>query len=276
MRLRRLAAQLRQLRESAGLTQEDVAERTGRDRSTLYRLEHAQQRPQRASLIQLMELYGVEADKRTELLSLLREASQRGWLQPNRSELPEVYSDYIGFEAEAGSISNYESLIVPGLLQTEDYTRAVVRGTLPHATEEEVEHRVAARMARQELLTGDDPPRLWAIMDEAAVRRLVGSKAVMRGQLERIRELAALPNVTVQVIPYEAGAHPGMPGSFIVLDFPDPEDQSIVYTESMAGGLFLEDDAEIRRYILAVSHLRAFAMRPDQTLALLTAIADQY
>jgi transcriptional regulator with XRE-family HTH domain len=275
VRHRRLAAQLRQLREAAGLTQEEVAERTGKDRSTLYRLESALQRPQRSTLIQLMGLYGVDDAHRAELLTLLKDSGQRGWMQPYRSELPEVYSDYIGFEDEARSISNYQSLFVPGLLQTEDYARAVIQGTLPHATPEEVENRVLARMERQALLRRDNPPRLWAIMDEAAVRRQVGGRPVMAAQLARLRQAAALPNVTVQVIPFDAGAHPGMPGSFIVLDFPDPADQSIVYIDSMAGDLFLEQETEISRYIVMFDHLRAAALRPDETISLLDAAAEQ-
>jgi transcriptional regulator with XRE-family HTH domain len=273
VRHRRLAAELRRLRESAGLTQEDVSERTGKDRSTLYRLENAQQRPQRSTLIQLLDLYGTGPQQRADLLALLREASQRGWMQPHRSDLPEIYSDYISFESEARSVSNYESLFIPGLLQTEDYTRAVIRGILPHASTAQVDSRVTARMERQALLTADNPPQLWAIMDEAAARRIVGGPAVMREQLARLRDMAALPNVTVQVIPYDAGAHPGMPGSFIVLEFPDPADQSLVYIDSMAGDLFLEDDMEIRRYILMFEHLRAAALRPDESVTLLAAIA---
>jgi transcriptional regulator with XRE-family HTH domain len=273
VRHRRLAAELRRLRESAGLTQEDVSERTGKDRSTLYRLENAQQRPQRSTLIQLLDLYGTGPQQRADLLALLREASQRGWMQPHRSDLPEIYSDYISFESEARSVSNYESLFIPGLLQTEDYTRAVIRGILPHASAAQVDSRVTARMERQALLTADTPPQLWAIMDEAAARRIVGGPAVMREQLARLRDMAALPNVTVQVIPYDAGAHPGMPGSFIVLEFPDPADQGLVYIDSMAGDLFLEDDMEIRRYILMFEHLRAAALRPDESVTLLAAIA---
>ena len=275
MRHRRLAAELRRLRDAAGLTQEEVSERTGKDRSTLYRLESAQQRPQRSTLIQLLDLYGASPDRRAELLGLLREAGQRGWMQPHRSDLPDIYSDYISFESEARSVSNYESLFIPGLLQTEDYARAVIRGTLPHATTEQVETRVTARMERQALLVGDNSLQLWAIMDEAAVRRVVGGPTVMREQLARLREAAALPHVTVQIIPYAAGAHPGMPGSFIVLEFHDPADQSLVYIDSMAGDLFLEDDLEIRPYILMFEHLRAAAMRPDESLTLLAAIAGE-
>jgi transcriptional regulator with XRE-family HTH domain len=275
VRHRRLAAELRRLRDAAGLTQEEVSERTGKDRSTLYRLENAQQRPQRSTLIQLLDLYGAGEERRAELLALLREAGQRGWMQPHLSDLPAIYSDYISFESEARSVWNYESLFIPGLLQTEHYTRAVIRGILPHASMAQVESRVTARMERQALLTSENPPQLWAIMDEAAVRRVVGGRTVMREQLGRLRDAAALPNVTVQVIPYDAGAHPGMPGSFIVLEFPDPADQSLVYLDSMAGDLFLEDDMEIRRYILMFEHLRAAALRPDESAALLAGIAEE-
>jgi transcriptional regulator with XRE-family HTH domain len=275
VRLRRLAAQLRDLREKRGLTQEDVARRTGKDRSTLYRLETAQQRPQRATLIQLLDLYQVEEPRRGELLLLLREASQRGWMQPYRSELPGVYSDYIGFEDEARAISNYESLYIPGLLQTEDYARAQLHGTLPHATDAEIENRVTARLERQQLLTRTGPPRLWAIIDEAAARRQVGDPGVMAAQIARLAEAAGQPNITVQLIPFDVGAHPGMDGSFVVLEFPDPADRAIVYTESAAGGLFLEEEDEIRRYTLMFGHLRAAALRPGATAAALEAIAAQ-
>jgi transcriptional regulator with XRE-family HTH domain len=275
VRLRRLAAQLRDLREERGLTQEEVARRTGKDRSTLYRLETAQQRPQRATLIQLLDLYQVEEPRRGELLLLLREAAQRGWMQTYRSELPGVYSDYIGFEEEARAISNYESLYIPGLLQTEDYARAQLHGTLPHATAAEIENRVTARLERQQLLSRADPPRLWAIIDEAAARRQVGGPGVMAAQLARLGEAAAQPHITIQLIPFDAGAHPGMDGSFVVLEFPDPADRAIVYTESAAGGLFLEEEDEIRRYTLMFGHLRAAALRPGATAEVLAAIAAQ-
>jgi hypothetical protein len=186
-----------------------------------------------------------------------------------------VYSDYIGFEDQSRSISNYESLFVPGLLQGEAYARAQLRGTLPTATEDEIESRVAARMERQQVLTKDDAPTLWAIMDEAALHRAVGGRDVMREQVTRLLEACSLPNVTIQVIPFGAGAHPGMDGSFVILDFPDGDDPSIVYVESAAGGLFLEEDAEMRRYILMFEHLRAAASGLDATAALLKAIVSE-
>jgi len=153
--------------------------------------------------------------------------------------------------------------------------KALLPGTLPYATSSVIENRVSARMARQALLDREDPPRLWAIMDEAAVRRQVGGREIMRGQLAWLREAAARPNVTIQVIPFDAGSHPGMDGAFIVLDFADPADQSIVYADSSGGGLFLEEEVELRRYILMFEHLRAAALRPDETLTSLAEIAAQ-
>jgi transcriptional regulator with XRE-family HTH domain len=275
VRLRRLAAQLRELREAAGMSQEEVAERTGKDRSTMYRIENATSRPQRSTLIQLLDLYGVDEPRRGELLTLLKESGQRGWLQQYRSELPDVYSDYIALEDEAWSISNYQALNIPGLLQTEAYARAKVRGTLPYATAEEVETRVATRIERQSLLDRQSAPKLWAILDEAALRRIVGSREVMRDQARYLLEAAARPNVTIQVISYAAGAHPGMDGAFVILDFMDAGDASIVYIESAAGGLFLEEEAELRRYTLMFDYLRANALGIDATAALLRAVAEQ-
>jgi transcriptional regulator with XRE-family HTH domain len=275
VRLRRLGAQLREIRETAGMTQEQVAERTGKDRSTLYRLENAQQRPLRSTVIQLLDLYGVDEPRRGDLLTLLKESAQRGWLQKYRDELPDVYTDYISLEDDARSISNYQSLYVPGLLQTEAYARAQLRGGLPQASADEIEMRVAARMERQPLLDREIAPKLWAIMDEAALRRMVGGPAVMRDQARYLREAAGRPNVTIQVISFAAGSHPAMVGAFIVLDFPEAADPSIVYTETAAGGLFLEEETELERYKLMFEHLRAVALSPDATATLLSEVVAQ-
>lgn len=274
VRMRRLAAHLRELRESAGMTQEEVAERSGTNRSTLYRLEGALQRPQRSTLIHLLDLYGVTDERRDQLLTLLRESKQRSWLQQYRDELPSVYSDYIGFEDEAASIRNYESLFIPGLLQTEAYARAQLRGTLPDASEDDIETRVAARMARQAVLGKQSPPKLWVIMDEAALRRVVGSSDVMRSQIDHLLQASAQPHVTIQVIPFGAGAHPGMDGAFVILDFPRDHDQSLVYVESGAGGLFLEEEADLNRYTMMYNHLRAAASGLNATAALLKSMRD--
>ena len=267
VRLRRLAAELRRLRTGAELSREDVEERTGINEATLYRIETARARPQRRTLVALLDLYGVTDPQRSDLLTLSRSADHQGWLQPYHAELPEEYTAYISFEAEARSVRNYESLYIPGLLQTEDYARAVIVGGLPTATHTEVEQRVQARLERQALLTRDKPLELWAIVDEAAIRRIVGGHEIMQAQLTHIVEAAQAPNVTFQMIPYDKGAHPGMAGSFVHMGFNDPLDPELVYVDSLAGDLFLEADADVRRYKLMFEHLQAAALSPRETSA---------
>lgn len=270
VRLRRLAAELRSLRATSGLTRETVVERTGINVATLYRIEHGRVRPQTRTLRTLLDLYGADPSQQAELVALLRDARQRGWLHAYQSELPEHYTTYIGFEGEAHSVWNYESLFVPGLLQTEEYARAVIRGGLPHASRDEVERRVEVRMERQALLHNDNPLNLWSIFDEAALRRQVGGLEVMQAQFRYLVEASELPHVTFQVIPFDAGAHPGMPGSFILLQFGDPAIPDVIYVDTMAGELFLEEVADVRRYKLVFEHLRAVAASPEASLSLVT------
>jgi transcriptional regulator with XRE-family HTH domain len=272
VRLRRMAAEIRALRASSGLTRDDVVERTGINAATLYRIEHARVRPQTRTLRTLLDLYGADADKQAELVALLRDARQRGWLHAYQSELPEQYTTYIGFEGEARSVWNYESLYIPGLLQTEDYARAVIRAGLPGASPDDIEPRVQVRIQRQEVLQGDNPLGLWVIVDEAALRRQVGGQAVMRAQLDHVLAAADLPHVTFQVIPFTVGAHAGMPGSFVFMQFTEPAIPDVIYLDSMAGDLFLESEADVRRYRLAFEHLRAVAVSPDASRALVTAL----
>ena len=270
VRLRRLAAELRSLRASSGLTRETIVERTGINAATLYRIEHGRVRPQTRTLRTLLDLYGVDQEQQAELVALLRDARQRGWLHAYQSELPEHYTTYIGFEGEAHSVWNYESLFVPGLLQTEDYARAVIRGGLPHASRDEVERRVEVRMERQAVLRNDNPLNLWSIVNEAALRRQVGGPEVMQAQFRHLMEVSELPHVTFQVIPFGAGAHPGMPGSFILLQFGDAAIPDVIYVDTMAGELFLEEVADVRRYKLVFEHLRAVAASPEASLSLVT------
>jgi transcriptional regulator with XRE-family HTH domain len=270
VRLRRLAAELRSLRATSGLTRETVVERTGINAATLYRIEHGRVRPQTRTLRTLLDLYGVDQEQQAELVALLRDARQRGWLHAYQSELPEHYTTYIGFEGEAHSVWNYESLFVPGLLQTEDYARAVIRGGLPlHAHFDPALNLVAARV-RQAVLRNDNPLNLWSIVDEAALRRQVGGPEVMQAQLRYLMEVSELPHVTFQVIPFDAGAHPGMPGSFILLQFGDAAIPDVIYVDTMAGELFLEEVADVRRYKLVFEHLRAVAASPEASLSLVT------
>ncbi|WP_431877445.1 helix-turn-helix domain-containing protein [Micromonospora marina] len=267
VRLRRLAAELRGLRTGASLTREEVSEQTGINPATLYRIETAKVRPQRRTLMAMLDTYAIsDEDKRSELIALSRQAAQLGWLQAYESELPELYTTYISFEAEARSVRNYESLFIPGLLQTEDYAREVIKAGLPLATEDDIRARVEARLQRQESLRKKDPIRLWAILDEAVLYRQVGGGEIMAEQLQALVASAAQPHVTLQVIPFSTGAHAGMPGSFVVMDFPDPADPALVYIDSMAGDLFLEREADVRRFAMTFEHLQATALDPSSSI----------
>ena len=195
-------------------------------------------------------------------------------MQQYENELPEQYTTYISFEADARSVRNYESLFVPGLLQTEDYARAVIRGVLALASDEEVERRVEARMQRQALPKKKNPLRLWAILDEAVLHRRVGGSAVMAEQLQALADAARQPHITLQVIPFSSGAHAGMPGSFVVMDFPDAADPALVYIDSMAGDLFLEREPDVRRFTITFEHLQATALDPASSAQMIEAEVD--
>jgi transcriptional regulator with XRE-family HTH domain len=272
-RLRRLASELLALRRDAGLTREAVTERTGINQVTLYRIEAAKARPQARTLRALLDLYGVDQKKREALVLLLREASQQNWLQPYQADLPEHYNAFIGFEVEARSLWTYQMTLVPGLLQIGDYARAVIKGMGPDLSSEEVERRVEARMHRQEVLIKEDAPRLWAVVDEAALRRQVGSPQVMRAQVAHLQEYMERPEVTLQVLPFDAGPHPAMLGAFVVLKFDEPVTSDIVYIEGLSGDLFLDDTPSIERYISTFDHLRAIASSPTTTRKILASLA---
>jgi transcriptional regulator with XRE-family HTH domain len=274
VRLRRLAAELRRLRAAAGYSREQVEEHTGVNEGTLYRLETARARPQRRTLIALLDLYHVEAPLRDDLLDIARAADGQGWARPYHWQLPGEYATYISFEAEARAVHNYESLFIPGLLHTQDYDRAMVAGVLPTATTAEINERVEARAERQKLLDGDDPLELWAVVDEAAIRRVVGGPAVMRDQLARVLDMTQRPNVTVQVITFGTGAHPGMPGPFVHMEFRDKLDPELVYVDTLAGDIFLEADEDIRRYRDMFDHLRAGALSPADSARLIASVKD--
>ena len=274
VRLRRLAAELRRLRADAGYSREQVEEQTGVNAGTLYRLETARAKPQRRTLIALLDLYRVEAPLRDDLIDIARSADGQGWARPHHWQLPGEYAAYISFEAEARVVHNYESLFIPGLLQAEEYGRAMVVGVLPTATTAEIDERVQARVERQKLLEGDDPLELWAVVDEAAIRRSVGGPAVMRDQLARVLDMMHRPNITVQVITFDSGAHPGMPGAFVHMEFRDKLDPELVYVDTLAGDIFLEADEDIRRYRGMFDHLRAAALSPADSARLIASVAE--
>jgi len=270
-----LAAELRRLRNGAELKWDEVSTETGINNATLYRIETAKSRPQMRTLAALLNLYEVGGEHREYLTALCRDATRQGWLQPFHSELPEEYTAYISFEREAKGVRNYESLYVPGLLQTEDYVRAIVRGGWLTATDAEVEDLVRARIDRQSVLTKDVPLKFWAVFDEAALRRVVGGPDVMRAQLEHLASATKARNITFQVIPFGAGAHPGMPGQFVLMDFADPMDTDLIYVDSMAGDLFLESEADVSRYRTTFDTLVAVALSPKDSASLVTKIANE-
>jgi transcriptional regulator with XRE-family HTH domain len=272
--LRRLAAELRRLRNAAALSREQVEAQTGVNEGTLYRIETARARPQRRTLVALLDLYAVGEPLRTDLIELSRSADGQGWSRPHLWQLPGEYAAYISFEAEARVVHNYESLFIPGLLQTPEYGRAMSRGVLPAATERDIDERIEARTERQKLLDGPDPLELWAVVDEAAIRRVVGGRQIMAAQLDHALSMTQRPNVTMQVIPYDAGAHPGMPGSFIYLEFRDEGDPELVYVDAQAGDMFLESEDDLRRYRTMFDHLRASALSLTRSADLITSAKE--
>jgi transcriptional regulator with XRE-family HTH domain len=274
VRLRRLAAELRRMRAAAGLTREDVTQRTDINGATLYRLETARARPQVRTLRALLDLYEVEDQRRQELFAILKESAERSWLHAFQSDLPDQYTAYISFEQEAQRLLDYESLFVPGLLQTEDYTRAVIRSMPPMVSRDEIEARVEARKRRQALLVQERPLNLWAVIDEAVLHRHVGNRLVMQAQLQRLYDLAGEPSVTLQVLPFRDGAHPGMHGSFTIMEF-EEGNTDVIYLEGTTADLFLEEEKDVQRYRLIFQHLQAAAASPEATRALVAAVLKE-
>lgn len=275
VRLRRLAAELRRLRTDAKLSRDETMEQTGINAATLYRIERAKARPQMRTLIALLDLYRAEDQHREYLTNLCRDAVNQGWFRQYHAGLPEEYTAYISFEDEAERVRNYESLFLPGLLQTEDYARALIRGVLPTATEDEVEDRVHARMGRLAVLAKKSRLKFWAVVDEAALHRVVGGPEVMLGQLDHLASAVNEPNITFQAIRYSAGAHPGMPGQFSILEFADPMDTDLIYVENPAGDSFLESEAEISRFRATFDTLVAVAASPTDSVSLLADAARE-
>lgn len=272
IRRRRLGAELRRRREAARVTIEAVAERLECSASKISRIETGHTSATPRDVRDMLEIYGVVGAEADELVQISREARQKGWWHPYSTVLTGAY---VGLEAAASSVRAYEQQVVPGLLQTEEYAKAMIRAARPDITADEVERRVRVRLGRQPLLTQDDPIDLWVVLDEAVVSRPVGGDGVMRAQVERLVAVADLPNVTVQVLPFEAGAHAGMDGTFAILSFPEPGDPDVVFAENATGGLFLEKSEELRKYTFIFDHIRAAALRPEDSGALLAKLAEE-
>ncbi|MFK3982641.1 helix-turn-helix domain-containing protein [Micromonospora sp. NPDC050397] len=272
IRRRRLGAELRRLREAAGVTIEVVAERLECSQSKISRIETGHTTATVRDVRDMITIYGIVGAESEDLLQIAREARQKGWWASYSTVLT---SAYVGFEAAAGSIRAYEQQVVPGLLQTEDYAKAMIRSARPDITAEEVEQRVRVRLSRQSLLSQDDPIDVWVVLDETVVSRPVGGDEVMRGQLKRLVEAADQPNVTIQILPFDVGAHAGMDGTFTILDFPEPGDPPVVYAENATGGLFLEKVEELQKYAFIFDHIRAAAIRPEDSVALIASLAEE-
>jgi transcriptional regulator with XRE-family HTH domain len=276
VRRRRLAAELRVLREAAHLTCEEVAEHLECSASKISRVETGRVSVSPRDVRDMLTLYGVDPQQLDSLVQLARESRQKGWWHAYSDTIQPRFATYVGLEDAATEIRTYEVNLVPGLLQTEDYARAVINAGNLTGTQEEVERRVALRMARQPMvLSGPNPPQLWAVLDEGVLHRTVGGRGLMRLQLEHLLEMAERPNVAVQVIPFTAGAHPGMGKPFVILAFPERADPDVVYLEDFTSALYLEDVDEIDRYNVLFNHLRATALSFEESAALITSVAKE-
>ncbi|QWF77515.1 helix-turn-helix domain-containing protein [Amycolatopsis sp. CA-230715] len=272
VRRRRLASELRRLRESADLTIDEVGEKLECSASKISRIETGHVGVTPRDVRDMLELYGMAGEEREALVQLAREARKRGWWHAYN----EVFTGaFVGLEADASSLRAFQALLVPGLLQTERYTLSVIRAMRPGADDDEISRRVAARMARQQLLADPNPPEYWAVIDEAVLHRMVGGPDVMAEQLERLLRVAEQPHVTIQVVPFGAGAHPGMEGPFLILGFPEQADPDVVYVDSTSSGVYLEMPPDVRRYSLMFDHLRAAALKPDDTVELIAKAAER-
>lgn len=265
LRRRELGFLLRQLRTGRGLSIDDVTERAMFSATKLSRLETGRVGASPRDIRDLCIVYGItDAAERERLMALAREGKQRAWWQ--QLDLP--YATYVGLEAEATSISDYNPDIVPGLLQIEGYARAIFESGDPPIDPAAIERRIEARIRRQALLKREDGPLFHCIVDEAALRRPIGGAAVMRDQLARIIEAASLPRVTFQVIPFAVGAHPGLDSNFVILEIARPMVNDIVYVEGAAGNIYLESPADLERYKRIFSRLKAIALDPESSAAM--------
>jgi transcriptional regulator with XRE-family HTH domain len=272
VRRRELGTLLRTLRTEKGLTVEQVAERLLCSASKVSRMETGHRGATLRDVRDLCDLYGItDPPQRDRLMTLAKESKQQGWWQSY--DLP--YSTYVGLEAEAVSIKDYDSAAVPGLLQTADYARARHEGAFPRLSPEVIEQRVEATLTRQLLLTQDDVPRFWSILDEAVLHRVVGGPEIARAQLQRVIEASKLPNVTVQVISYQAGAHPAVDSTFTIVELPDRV-PDVVYVEGLIGSIYLERKEDLDRYHQIFEYLSVIALSPEDSVALIQKVCTAY
>jgi AraC-like DNA-binding protein len=272
IRRRRLGMEMRRHREAAGVTIDAVAARIGCSTSKVSRIETGHTGATPTDVQNILDIYGVDAAIKAELVQIAREARQKGWWHPFSTVLTGAY---VGLEAAARSVRTYEQQVVPGLLQSEEYAIAMIQAARLGDIDQEIEQRVHVRMARQSLLTSDDPIDLRVVLDEAVLSRPVGGDEVMRDQLRRLIEAARLPNVTLQILPFAVGAHAGMDGTFAILEFEEERDADVVFTENATGGLFLEKFEELQKYQAIFDAIQVTALDPDQSAEMMEMLAEE-
>jgi transcriptional regulator with XRE-family HTH domain len=271
-----VGAQLRRLRIDKGITREQAGEAIRASEWKIHRLENGQVGFKERDIVDLLALYGItDPGEVVEFVILAREANAPGWWQHYADVLPQWYRAYLDLESAARLIRTYEGQLIPGLLQTEDYMRALLGGAQLEDSPEEVERRVALRLGRQALLDRKDAPRLWAVVDEAALRRPVGGSKVMRAQLERLVEAAEQPNVTLQVLPLGVGAHPALVGAFSVLRFADQELPDVVYVEHLTSALYLSKPEDVDQYLHVMESICVRSAPPARTTEILNKLLQE-
>jgi transcriptional regulator with XRE-family HTH domain len=270
VRRRRLAAELRRLREATGMTCEEAADRLECSASKISRVETGRVSVTPRDVRDLLEIYGAPGELTEALISLARESRQKGWWHAYGDSVQPHFAMYLGMESEASEIRVYAVSRIPGLLQTADYARAVAVAELVQRPSANLDRSVAM-MAERRRLANSKGPKIWAVLDEAAVRRHVGGPEVMRAQLEYLLEVGTRPGISVQVIPFSGGAHPGMGRPFTILAFPEPVDPDVVHVTGLTSGLWLEDMADVHTYNMFFNHLCATALSFDDSAALIMA-----
>lgn len=266
-----LGNQLRRLRERSGVSREEAGYLIRGSGSKISRMELGKVGLKERDVADLLTLYGVSGQtERQSFLDLVRESNQPGWWHPYTDLLPNWFQDYVGLEESATRIQTFEIQFVPGLLQTEDYTRAVASRGLPDAATDEVERRVRLRMQRQKVFAQPHAPRLWAVIDESVLHRPIGGSQVLRGQLQHLLEATTLPHVSLQVLPFAQGGS-AAEGAFTVLRFSEPEIPDVVYLEHLYGALYLDKPDEVEIYSKISHRLAVDAHTPEQTRKVLAA-----
>lgn len=274
VRRRRLARLMKEFREASGQSREAAAEHAGIAPITVTRIETGRHAPNASVVMELCRFYGIERERAEAMAGLARQARKRGWWQQHGATIPDWFEIYVGLESEISEVRSYQPELVFGLLQTEGYIRGLMASESA-LSEDERERRVVLRLQRQKLLAASDAPKTWAVINEGALRRIVGGPAAMREQLEHLIQMSKAPNITIQVLPFESGAHPGNDGAFTVLGFPEPADPDVVYVQYRLGSIILEELPQVTEYIEVFDQLRARALGPDESRDLITRIASE-